>query len=192
MSSSKSTKSGFSITKIAGWISSITIIFGALVWALSDNVESYIISVVAKSDPTVSECIVFQDYGNRVSPAKPGEWTDVTWTNLRKLKNCGPSRIQVSMYDSEGMLFTPEVSATQVNLEVGMMDKIAFRFKIPEDAKPGRAEVFMTVKYENEDTPMNSPHIFFYILPENEEPVEEDNEEAIRREEDDERQFWGQ
>ena len=162
-------ENNLSITKIAGWITSFGVILSALVWALADNLESYIIRTVAEADPMTSECIAFQRYGNRISPARPGEETEITWTNLRKLQNCGAPEVSTVMYDSNGVIFNPPINT--INLPLGVKERLTYRLKIPEDAAPGRAEFFITFKYQVEETPVNSPSIVFFILP----PLEDDD-----------------
>lgn len=151
---------GWTLPKVAGAITAVGVIAGALWWLIEWRVAKYIKET---ANPSTARCVLIPTSGHNIIPAKRGEWAIIEWRNIERIADCGAPDLTAVVVNGDGILHDTELGTSGVKLDPGITPELRYRFRIPESAEPGTAWFRVTMDFHEEGRTINSPRVFFEI-----------------------------
>lgn len=140
----------------------MTIILSTIWWIAEDKVV-LILKDILKDES--HHCVVFPPSGHVIESESPGKWGTITWNGLNKFESCGIPQVTAVIVNGDGIYHDAPLSITGINVGVDEDMPIRYKFRIPPQSTPGRAWFRVTLTYSEVGRTINSPRVFFQILP---------------------------
>lgn len=134
----------------------------AVWWLGSDKIRETLRDFLAGDQ--AKQCVIIPPSGHVIEGARPGGWATVTWHNINRISDCGTPDLTGLVVNGDGIYHDVLLSTSGVKLDIGVTGEIRYRFKIPDNATPGRAWFRVTLDFHEEGRSLNSPRVPFTIV----------------------------
>lgn len=178
MASKTLTMAAEAVKLFAATLAAISAIFASAWYFVEPRLESWVRGIVEVSLADALEaqpipasggpCAVFPVAGHFIKGAEPGQWGEVEWRDVRRLRaDCGVPIVTGLLVNGDGFLHDAPLSITGVPVSVGQ-HSFRYRFQVNSNVSSGSARFRVIVTYPDAiggAPPAISPWLDFVIKP---------------------------
>lgn len=147
----------------------LAIVLPLAFWVAQPRIDEYI---GARSTVIGGPCVTFPASGHRAFDGMPGDWTQIHWNDLVKLRDdCGTPHVTGVITNGGGLYHDAPLSISGVLVPLGPFN-MKYAFYIDERVEDGAGRFRVTVTYPEAihgAPPAISPWVPFDIIPSEEE-----------------------